>query len=150
MGCCLKIERMIKYSLNTRQAPKLQKPIHFRELKIMDIRAFSPALQTPRITTSIYHGLRSQNISLLSTFYKYVTSPSEVPEKLSHGDIDIVICAPLDSLFPPTSTSLSVALSAEHIICNRAINSFAIPYPGKFEHYVQVDAQLATSVDFWE
>lgn len=113
-------------------------------------KAFSPALQTPRIPPSIYHGLRSQNISLLSTFYKYVASPSVVPEKLSHGDIDILVCTPLDSLFPPTPTTLSVALNAEHIICNTAITSFAIPYPGKLEHCVQVDVQLVTSVELFE
>lgn len=113
-------------------------------------KAFSPALKTPRIPPSIYHGLRSQIISLLSTFYIYVASPILVPEKLSHGDIDILVCAPLNSLFPPTPTTLSEALNAEYIICNTAITSFAIPYPEKLECYVQVDVQLVTSVELFK
>lgn len=113
-------------------------------------KAFSPALRTPRIPPSVYHGLRSQNISLLSTFYKYVASPREVPGKLSHGDIDILVFAPLDSLSPPTSTTLSVALNAVHALSNTIITSFAIPYPGKLEEYVQVDVQLAPSKELFE
>lgn len=113
-------------------------------------KAFSPALRTPRIPTSIYHDLRSQHISLLSTFYKYVASPREVPEKLSHGDIDILVCVPLDLLCPPTSTILSVALSAVHTLCNTAITSFAIPYPGKLGNFVQVDVLLVPSEELFK
>lgn len=43
-----------------------------------------------------------------------------------------------------------MALNAAHIICNTAITSFAIPYPGKPGYYVQVDVQLVTSVELFE
>lgn len=43
-----------------------------------------------------------------------------------------------------------MALNAVHAICNTNITSFAIPYPGKLEYFVQVDVQLVTSVELFE
>lgn len=91
--------------------------------------------------TNYFHPLHLLHIRRLA-------QPS--PREALHGDIDILVCAPLDSLFRSTPTTLSEALNAEHIICNTAITSFAIPYPGKLEHYVQVDVQLVTSVKLFK
>lgn len=43
-----------------------------------------------------------------------------------------------------------MALSAVHTLSNSKTTSFAIPYPGKLEDYVQVDVQSVTSEELFE
>lgn len=94
---------------------------------------------------STYHALCQKYTLLLSTFYAHAATPREVPEKSSHGDIDILVCTPLDRKHPLTSTSLSAALGAVTKLPQNPTTLFAVPYPGHTDDHVQVDVQRCPS-----
>lgn len=111
----------------------------------------SPELPTPRMPPFVYHHLRQKYISILSAFYLHVGSPTESPEKSSHGDIDILVSSPRDPIHPPAPAVLTTALSAVKTINSGSIKSFAVPYPDEPGVFVQVDVGVCKPALFeWE
>lgn len=107
-------------------------------------------LNTPRMPHVFYASLLDKYISLLSTFYITVASPIDVPEKESHGDIDLLVCNPI---YPLTTEILSKALNAQAIstTSGSATASFAVPYPDSPENYIQLDIHECPPSTFrWE
>ena len=118
---------------------------------IMGGKAFShgnPPLSTPRMPPKIYNILLNKYLSLLSTFYDQVASPIDVPEKESHGDIDILACGPKSTVSYPV---IVAALNAKATVKNGKTRSFAVPYPGSTEDYVQLDLHVCEQSKYqWE
>lgn len=102
-------------------------------------------LPTPRMPPFVYHHLRQKYLSILSALYGHVDSPAEVPEKSSHGDIDILVSSPRDPAHPPTTAFLVTTLSAVKAIDSETLKSFAVPYPDEPGVFVQVDVQICTT-----
>ena len=108
------------------------------------------ALSTPRIPHAVYLPLRDKYTSLLATFYENAKSPIEVPEKISHGDIDILVSGPH---LATTVQSVSQALNAKALISTPGSpsTSFACPFPDLPDDYVQVDVHVCPASTFdWE
>ncbi|MCJ1394489.1 hypothetical protein MMC18_007367 [Xylographa bjoerkii] len=108
------------------------------------------SLSTPRIPHAIYLFLRDKYIALLSTFYQNVASPIEVPEKASHGDIDILVSEPRSTT---TIHSISQALNTKTSISTPGSpsTSFAVPFPGSPDDYIQLDIHVCAASNFdWE
>ncbi|MCJ1401806.1 hypothetical protein MMC11_005023 [Xylographa trunciseda] len=108
------------------------------------------SLSTPRIPHAIYVLLRDKYICFLSTFYHKVASPIEVPEKASHGDIDILVSEPCSTT---TIQSITQALDAKTSISTSGSpsTSFAVPFPDRPNEYVQLDIHVCpTSTFTWE
>ncbi|MCJ1285439.1 hypothetical protein MMC26_004779 [Xylographa opegraphella] len=108
------------------------------------------SLCTPRIPHEVYVLLRDKYTCLLSTFYQTVASPIEVPEKTSHGDIDILVSEPHSTT---TTQSISQALNAKTSVSTSGSpsSSFAIPFPDRADEYIQLDIHVCpTSTFHWE
>ena len=108
-------------------------------------KAFSsgPApLFTPRIPPELYYSLRDHYISLLSTYYVQAATPVEAPCKTSYGDIDVLVSQP-KSISINTNT-LAKALDAVRSSSTPGspTASFAVPYPGLQDTYVQLDIHV--------
>ena len=102
-------------------------------------------LSTPRMPPAVYQPLRDECISLLARFFARVACPIEAPEKETYGDIDI-----LDSV---NTTTLGQALRAVQTsaISNNPTVSYAIPYPGLSDNFVQLDVHECRDQEFeWE
>ncbi|KAF7327843.1 hypothetical protein MKEN_00364100 [Mycena kentingensis (nom. inval.)] len=59
--------------------------------------AFSATLPTtvfPRIPPKAYHALKLRISAKIKTLYAVVSTPAEAPEKLDHGDLDLLVCEP--------------------------------------------------------
>ncbi|KAL8656416.1 MAG: hypothetical protein Q9210_000275 [Variospora velana] len=98
---------------------------------------------------AIYHSLLSRYRALLANFFDRVASPIEAPEKGSFGDIDIIVSQPKATPFQPEQNL--TAIKAERMISSNPLYSFAVPYPGLEESYVQLDIQICPLEDFeWE
>lgn len=114
-------------------------------------KAFNPSLRTPRMPPETYHALLSKYISILSEQYVHVGSPREAPEKMSHGDIDILVCNPIHNL-PPDTTTLTKILHATKSITAKPATLFAVPYPSDLpsneggDNHVQLDIQRYDTV----
>ncbi|KAF7312354.1 hypothetical protein MIND_00248500 [Mycena indigotica] len=64
-------------------------------------KAFSatlPATSFPRIPPAIYYRhLKPRTTPKIKTLYSIVSTPAEAPLKASHGDLDLLVCEPLNS-----------------------------------------------------
>lgn len=87
------------------------------------------SLLTPRIPPTLYFRLLASLLALLRTHYAHAASPIPVSGKTSHGDIDILVCTPLDAENPLTPQKLAIELKAVAISTNSATRSFAVPWP---------------------
>ncbi|MCJ1246808.1 hypothetical protein MMC30_004017 [Trapelia coarctata] len=97
---------------------------------------------------AVYSVLLDKYISLLSTFYTDVASPLDVPEKDSHGDIDLLVSNPIH---PITTQALASALNAVSTISGGGTTSFAVPYPDFPDNYIQLDIHKCPPSTFrWE
>lgn len=97
------------------------------------------SLQTPRIPNHIYQRLLSHFKSILSGFYSRVESSPDAPEKIEHGDIDILVEGPLK----PSSSikELQSALGAVTYIDSPPTAYFAI-WDSQLEAYAQLDVHV--------
>lgn len=115
-------------------------------------KAFNPSLRTPRMPPETYHALLSKYISILSEHYVHVGSPREAPEKTSHGDIDILVCTPIQNP-PPDTATLTKILHATKSIAAKPATMFAVPYPPDLpsdeegDNHIQLDIQRCGTVD---
>lgn len=111
-----------------------------RDLRKMGGSAFNSSkygnLQTPRIPNHIYQRLLSEFKLTLSKFYSKVDSSIPAPGKRDHGDIDILVEAPLGS--PPSSKGLQSILNATACIDSSPTANFAI-WDDELAAYVQLD-----------
>ncbi|KAI4180704.1 MAG: hypothetical protein L6R41_007059 [Letrouitia leprolyta] len=98
---------------------------------------------------AIYHSLLSQFLTQLVGFFERVAAPAEAPEKISFGDIDIIVSEPKNLPFSPVQ--IATTLNAKRTISSNPIHSFAVPYPDLEGSFVQLDIQICKAKDFeWE
>ena len=105
------------------------------------------ALFTPRLLPALYFLVLDQTKATLRMLFEHVESPPPAPAKASHGDVDILVCSPLQ--YPPPSTAkIESVLKAERSISGDGL-SFAIPHPNFSDAYVQVDISVQSDVASW-
>ena len=86
-----------------------------------------PDAAFPRMPPSFYNALKERLTPLLEQYYSQVIVPPEAPEKVDHGDLDVVVCGPREGL---THDELKGALGASHGISlqgSRGMHQFALP-----------------------
>ena len=108
-------------------------------------------LFTPRLPPELYYSLRDHYVSLLSTYYTQAATPIEAPCKTSYGDIDVLVSQP--KCMSVNTTTLVKALDAVKCSSNPGspTASFAVPYPGLQDTYVQLDVHVCPPGLFeWE
>ncbi|KAL8836898.1 MAG: hypothetical protein Q9176_006028 [Flavoplaca citrina] len=106
-------------------------------------------LSTPRMPPTVYRHLLDHFLVKLAAFFERVASPIEAPEKVTFGDVDLLVAEPRDTPFD--ITTVAKALDAERTLPFPPIYSLAVPYPGLEGSFVQLDIQLCKSANFeWE
>ena len=118
------------------------------------------ALHCPRLPPIVYYRVKVNLVAKLKSFFAEVSVPHEAPEKLDHGDIDILLHTPLtvprDHLFSEAHISAirEVLGAVRHEKRGPGQRSLAIPIPeldavtdeGQIqEAYVQVDLTHCSS-----
>ena len=106
-------------------------------------------LTTPRMPPRLYYSLRDHYLSLLFPLYEEVATPVEAPSKTSYGDIDVLVSQPKST----STETLAKALSAVRTCTTSGspTSSFALPYPGRSDAYVQLDIHLCPPGTFrWQ
>ncbi|TQS39336.1 hypothetical protein Golomagni_00144 [Golovinomyces magnicellulatus] len=121
----------------------------------------NPPIPTPRLCRPLYEDV----LNLLRNYYTHVASPIEAPGKETYGDLDILVCEPLEASLDESQKSreelalkLKDILDAKAYIVKKgdAIVNFAIPLPHRprmeskenkpeEEIFVQVDIQLCSA-----
>ena len=94
----------------------------------------------PSLTVSDFSGFADSSRRILLKFYSRVIVPPEAPEKVDHGDIDVLIDEPL---FKFTIEDLKHALNAEAHTKAGYVSSFAIQLPEDRDKYFQLDIQTS-------
>lgn len=92
-----------------------------------------PGDSFPRLPPLVYRALKERLTQTIASLYLHVTTPTEAPEKLDHGDLDFIVCTPKESESSSHSLNaphdrVKAALGASHCILedgNRTSN-FAI------------------------
>ena len=118
-----------------------------------------PSYNTPRLSHAEYYALRERITALLSGFYAKIVCPPEAPSKLTHGDLDLLVCTPLSEFTsqtlasalgavaatkPSTTTSYCVPLAAAaHAPCSAAAEGGAAAAPPA--RFAQVDLLLVAA-----
>lgn len=117
-----------------------------------------PDATFPRIPPAAYHSVKSRLMPLVQQFYAQVAVPREAPEKPDFGDLDFVVCEPLDGR---PAGDLGAALGAtQSILMDRGICNFAIPVKSldclsallstDENAFFQVDVQMCANMQEWE
>lgn len=83
-----------------------------------------PALNIPRMSSSTYKHLRDEYLQKAAGLYAKVICPREAPEKVDHGDIDILVSTMLPSA---SEADLQATFNASRTFNNGEVRSFAIP-----------------------
>ena len=109
-----------------------------------------PGATFPRMDPLTYQLLKARHLEQLRQIFHLIGVPHEAPEKSSYGDIDYIVCSPLD-----TSSSrpeeLKNALGAVHCIRNDHTLNLAIPLQGgDASMFYQVDINQCQDQDMWE
>ena len=108
-----------------------------------------PGVTFPRMDPPTYQLLKSRHFEQLRQKFRLVGVPREAPEKTSHGDIDYIVCSPLDK--SSSSEGLKNALGAVHCIPNNQTLNLAIPlHGGDASTFYQVDINQCQDEDVWE
>ena len=99
-------------------------------------------LFTPRMPPELYYSLRDHYVSLLSDYYTQAASPIEAPCKTSYGDIDVLVSQARS--VSVNANTLAKALNAVRTFSTTGspTASFAVPYPGLKDTYVQLDVHV--------
>ena len=106
-------------------------------------------LSTPRMPPTVYGHLLDHFLVKLAAFFERVASPIEAPEKVTFGDVDLLVAEPRDNPFD--ITTIAKAFDAERTLPFPPIYSLAVPYPGLEGSFVQLDLLLCKSANFeWE
>lgn len=87
---------------------------------------------------TIHFGLADFSASILLKFYNRAVVPPEAPEKVDHGDIDVLVDEPV---FTFTGQDLQEALGADAYMKAGRISSFAIRIPEEGSNYFQLDVR---------
>ncbi|KAJ7274540.1 hypothetical protein B0H12DRAFT_1215482 [Mycena haematopus] len=80
-----------------------------------------PASALPRIPPAVYRALKARLTPRLQTLYSIVSTPYEAPEKTDHGDLDFLVCGPLDG------TTMEVPHEDVQTLLNA---KYVVPMPG--------------------
>ena len=99
-------------------------------------------LFTPRMPPELYYSLRDYYISLLSTYYTQAVTPIEAPCKTSYGDIDVLVSQPKSISINTNTLAKALAAVRESSTPGSPTASFAVPYPGLQDAYVQLDVHV--------
>ncbi|KAF7375035.1 hypothetical protein MSAN_00389600 [Mycena sanguinolenta] len=79
--------------------------------------AILPASAFPRIPPEVYHALKARLTPRLQSLYSIVSTPYEAPEKADHGDLDFLVCGPLDSaIMEVPHSDMQALLNATHVV----------------------------------
>ncbi|KAF2673216.1 hypothetical protein BT63DRAFT_150164 [Microthyrium microscopicum] len=100
--------------------------------------AFS-TLDTPRLSHEQWELLRVRCIKILLEFYEQVVCPPEAPEKVDHGDVDLLVEAPKHPIEPDTLQNALGAVSRTKV---GVTMSFAVPLPETQESFAQIDVHI--------
>jgi hypothetical protein len=90
--------------------------------------AILPASALPRIPPAVYHAVKTRLTTRLQTLYAIVSTPVEAPEKKDHGDLDFLVCEPLDGA-EVAHEKVQALLNAKYVVPmpgNRT-SSYAVP-----------------------
>jgi hypothetical protein len=96
-----------------------------------------PGLDVPRLTPEEYKTIRDKCVLVLRNFYEQVVCPPEAPEKIDHGDIDLLVSVPRR---PINMDELNANLQSIRRTRVGVTTSFAVPHPTKQYSYAQIDA----------
>ncbi|EON61216.1 hypothetical protein W97_00429 [Coniosporium apollinis CBS 100218] len=108
-----------------------------------------PKLHVPRMPPAEYLKVRDKSIKTVRKFFRHVVCPPGSPEKIDHGDVDLLVCDPTSSYAPER---LEKALGAVANTGNSQITSFAIPVDkSSKDAFAQVDIHVCeTEYLDWE
>ena len=107
-------------------------------------------LSTPRMPPDVYYTLRDRYLQILSSLYTQAATPIEAPEKTTFGDIDILVSQPKSTSTAESLGQVLASARAVHIP-GSPITSFALPYPTRPNHYLQLDVHLSPPETFhWQ
>ncbi|KAJ7158906.1 hypothetical protein C8R46DRAFT_1110730 [Mycena filopes] len=139
--------------------------------------AILPASALPRIPPAVYNALKNRLTPRLQSLYSIVSTPSEAPEKVDHGDLDFLVCEPLlggtnevphsviQSLFVakhvvpmPGNRTSSYAVGIEvgewgalgHASEEEHVRRFAMETDNQQEIFYQVDVHVCSDKPEWE
>ena len=93
----------------------------------------------PSLTFSNFSGFADFSGRILLKFYSRVIVPPEAPEKVDHGDIDVLVDEPL---FKFTTEVLKQALGADAHTKAGCASCFAIQLPEDGDKYFQLDIRI--------
>lgn len=75
-----------------------------------------PASALPRIPPVVYHAVKARLTPRLQTLYSIVSTPYEAPEKSDHGDLDFLVCEPLNSATEVPYEDVQTLLKAKYVV----------------------------------
>ncbi|KAL9625415.1 MAG: hypothetical protein Q9160_000478 [Pyrenula sp. 1 TL-2023] len=83
----------------------------------------------------VYEQTRNSVITALLTIYSLAETPIEAPEKEDHGDIDVIVCSPLQSQLQNTGidAEAAAAMNAIDFKLGKPTSQFAVPWPKHVE-----------------
>lgn len=89
----------------------------------------------PRMPPLVYEQTRNSVIAALLSIYSLAETPIEAPEKPDHGDVDVIVCSPLQSLPRSIDINAKVALTIGAIDFKpgKPASQFAVPWPNDAE-----------------
>lgn len=99
-------------------------------------------LFTPRMPPELYCSLRDHYISLLSIYYTQAATPVEAPCKTSYGDIDVLVSQPKSISINTITLAKALDAVKNSSTPGSPTTSFAVPYPGLKDTYVQLDVHV--------
>jgi len=115
-----------------------------------------PRLHCPRMPRDVYLKIREQATEALSKLFAHVVVPTEMPDKVDYGDIDILVSGFFSTTsntsdnWPAMVTAISSGFNTTHCqrgFLNPSIIFSAIPAGGEKDFWVQIDVKVLEKED---
>ncbi|KAJ7773065.1 hypothetical protein B0H16DRAFT_1880569 [Mycena metata] len=136
--------------------------------------AILPPSALPRIPPAVYQALKARLTPRLQTLYSMVATPYEAPEKVDHGDLDLLVCEPLAGAKEVPHATVQTLLRAKYVVpmAGNRTSNYAVPIErgewallgheaeeeaarrraaqdGQQETYYQVDVHVCSDESEW-
>ena len=109
-------------------------------------------LMIPRMPTEIYLLVRDATHKCVRSFFRNVATLLEAPDKATYGEIDVLVSDPFSGNLPSIDTlTTRLAARQSRSATNSPTTSFAVPYPGRFTDFIQIDMHVCSCAMFeWQ
>lgn len=120
-----------------------------------------PSAKFPRMPPAVYQALKSRLLPRMLDFFAFAAVPHETPEKMDHGDLDMIVAEPRTTQLSHEQIKAALGATISIEIEGFRTSHFAVPMrkedfsaidvaEGDQDTFYQIDVHVCEHKDDWD